>query len=530
MVVFGGVVTCATAIAAIGAIHARLYGHDIFFLLDNGWRALQGQRVHVDYSSAWEPLTFLLMAAGLAISGGSPAAPSYAVAIATLVSGLWAAWLAVARSRTLTAPVFAWCVTLLAGAPFAVGDSPSLTSHGMVYNRWGYALLSVLMLEGFLRPTQPGKARRILEPLLSGCAVGLALSLKITYFMVAAPLAVFSLWMRPERGRRALWCAAGFGVTALLLLVYLRFGVGAMIDDLVMAASGRSASLAWRHSPGEIAVGALGKLIPLAMLAAACVWLNRQRESGGEWRWNHLVMALVAVAGADAALLMTNAQVLCYPLMAVFTLLVLFLIEPELRGSEQHEHAKTAPALLAAGLLLAMPVNLDNFLGLGFALQERIANPEPDGVLRFDSPRLRPLVLYDASPTDPDRFSDGRLYVGSINDGMRLLEAHTHPSDKVATLDMFNPFAYALERAPIRGGMAAAQFNYFFSQRLHLSPERFFGDAAVVMVPKFPATREFFYAGYRALYLPEVQKRFHLAAESEHWWMYRRNEPVAEQR
>src|SRR6516225_5651473 len=94
----GAILAISALTAATGAIHARQCGHDIFFLLDNGWRALRGQRVHIDYSSAWGPVTFLLVGAGLAVSGGSVAAVSYANAAAAAITGLWSAFLAAGRS------------------------------------------------------------------------------------------------------------------------------------------------------------------------------------------------------------------------------------------------------------------------------------------------------------------------------------------------------------------------------------------------------------------------------------------------
>jgi hypothetical protein len=126
----GAVLLVSILTAATGAIHARLYGHDIFFLLDNGWRALRGQRVHVDYSSAWGPLTFLLIAAGLAVSRESVAAVSYADAMVALGVGIWAAWLAAGRSRTLTGILYPGFLALLAAAPFVIGETPARTSHG----------------------------------------------------------------------------------------------------------------------------------------------------------------------------------------------------------------------------------------------------------------------------------------------------------------------------------------------------------------------------------------------------------------
>src|SRR5512140_663372 len=52
----------------VGAVPTRVFGHDIFLLLGNGWRTICGQRPHVDYSSPWGPLTFLLVAVGMRLS------------------------------------------------------------------------------------------------------------------------------------------------------------------------------------------------------------------------------------------------------------------------------------------------------------------------------------------------------------------------------------------------------------------------------------------------------------------------------
>jgi hypothetical protein len=514
-----GVLLAGILAAATGAIHARLYGHDIFFLLDNGWRALHGQRVHVDYSSAWGPLTFLLIAAGLAASGASVAAVSYANAFTAVVAGLWAAWLVAARSRTMTAVVLPCFVALLVAAPFVLGEAPVWTSHGMVYNRYGYALSAIIMLECF----QPAgdshpRHRRFAEAILTGCAAGLLLFLKVTYFLVALPVIGTSLLFWERRLPRALWYACGFAVTSLLFLAYLRFNAAAMIHDLAAAGAARSATLGIRQALTEILASAVVRLLPLGFLAFACARLSANLESGF-WRVVRYPIFAAVVVGADALLLLTNAQTASYPLTAVFAVVVLLSIEPALRSSAP---GMAAPLLvLVAGLFAAPPILLQS-VGLVYGFIEARGNPNPPGVLRFESARLRPLVLYDAPPHDVDTYSNGREYVSSLNDGMRLLAAHTGASDKITTLDMFNPFAYAMNREPIRGGIAAAAYRYTLDDAHHPSPGRFFGDATVVMVPTRPATPAIFYDGYRKIYEPAIEAGFRLQAESPRWRLYRR--------
>jgi hypothetical protein len=526
IITIGAVLLVGALTVATGAIHARLYGHDIFFLLDNGWRALHGQRVHVDYSSGWGPLTFLLVAAGLAVSGGSVAAISYANAFTASVAGLWTAWLAAGRSRTMAAVVYPCFVALLVAAPFALGDPPVWTSHGMVYNRYGYALLAIIMLECFEPAADDSQSRhrRLSEPILTGCAVALLLFLKITYFIVALPLLGTSLLFWKRRKPRALGYAVGFAGTALLFLAYLRFDVAAMVNDLFAAGAARSGSLGLRYGFVDLLAGAVGHVVPLGILAFGCARLSGSTETGvcSLWRACRYPLTALVVVGADTLLLLTNMQRLSYPLTAAFAIVLLFSIEPALRSSAPVASRKAAPLLVLFAGLLAGPMILLQSVGLISGFVEARANPNPPGVLRFESPRLRPLVLYDVATVNIDRYSNGREYVASVNDGMRLLVAHTRPRDKVATLDMFNPFAYALDREPMLGGIAAAAYRYTLDDRNHPSPARFFGDAAVVMVPKYPASPPMFYDGYRKIYEPTIEREFRLQAESSRWRLYRR--------
>lgn len=93
---------------------------------------------------------------------------------------------------------------------------------------------------------------------------------------------------------------------------------------------------------------------------------------------------------------------------------------------------------------------------------------------------------------------------------------------KVLTMDMQNPFPYVLGWLPPRGGMAATAFNYSFSAQFRPSFDQYFGDATVVMVPKYPALDRKYFDGFYDIYGPEMQKRFKLTAESDWFSLYTR--------
>jgi hypothetical protein len=110
----------------------------------------------------------------------------------------------------------------------------------MSYNRQGYALLGLLIVESFPLRREP-PVRGVGGGFSTGALVAILLFLKANYFLVGLVLAALSLvWS--GRGERRRWCglAAGFGVAAVAFLAYLRFDVGAMVADLRMAADARS--------------------------------------------------------------------------------------------------------------------------------------------------------------------------------------------------------------------------------------------------------------------------------------------------
>src|SRR6516164_8094228 len=203
----------------IGAVPTFIDGHDNFFLLENGWRALHGLRPHLDFWSPWGPLMFLVVALGLKLGHLSPNGLAYSSAIFALVVGLWT--YQVCRARLAPAPraLLALYNSILACSPHPIGSSPASLSPAMVYNRYGYALLVIILAECFRRIDRSGLgSKEILGGFSTGAALSLTLFLKASYFLAGLGLvgASFILWF-PSR-RRFLGLVGGvFGVTFLAL-------------------------------------------------------------------------------------------------------------------------------------------------------------------------------------------------------------------------------------------------------------------------------------------------------------------------
>ena len=509
---------CATA-ALMGAVPTHHYGHDIFTLLENGWRVVNGQRPHVDYASPWGPVMFLVVGLGLTLSGYSVDGVGYGSAIFGLLIGLWSYRLGRDRSEFSPRVLASLFLVALVLAPYALGTFPWDSSLAMVYNRYGYALLGLVMLEAF----QPaGGSKRTTEEwvggISSGAATALALFLKASFSLVAfAFLAASFLFWRPAR-QRLLGLAIGFSLVTLAVLAYLSFDVRAVLSDLQMAAGARAESLyalgvitnAWYNSAYLLTAVVLG--------FAASFVLEGARS---RWRGFQLPLLAVLVSVADVGLLSTNAQYAGFPLIAVFALVIVNRVTAHQRQAPDAKAYYGRPfyaTLLLLGGLLSLPQFVSDVFGLAYGAWQKASPSDLASVLRFSEPRLAPLLLYDGGIPR----SNGRIYTTYVNDGVALLRRATRPNEAVLTMDVANPFPYAMDRPPALGGIAAAAYKNTLSDRYRPSDDRYFGNADIVMVPKRPSADDIYWVGFYHIYEPALLRRFSLAAESDWWYLFRR--------
>jgi hypothetical protein len=516
-----GLALICGATALIGAVPTRLFGHDIFFLLDNGWRVINGQRPHLDYYSPWGPVTFLVTAAGLVISGYSVDGTGYGNALVAFIMGSWTFYVAKDRLTPPLRLLLSFLLAVLVAAPYPLGYSPFLSTHAMVYNRYGYALLGVIVLETF-RPSG-GNGRDARAEWIGGISTGVALSLtlflKASFFLVAvAVVVILSAFFRRFAIRRlAGLCLGGF-FAALGMLAYLHFDALAMLSDLRMAAGARAESLDPRTPLFNFLNHAGFLLAVLGFCKATAVVLDNRIPPWSAWR---LPLAGTFFFFVDIALMSSNQQSDGFPICAVFAIMVLSKLM-EVRQAipvQQEPSRRWYAAALCLGPLLCAPLFVSDLAGIGYGLWNK-ARPSPSTVLRFTTPNLKPLLLYQ--PDGYSTRSNGSVYTTYVNDGVALLERETRPEEKILTMDMVNPFPYVMQRRPPRGGIAAMAYHYTLGDDHRPSDDAYFGDADIVMVPKRPSSEDMYYEDFWKAYEPGLRQKFKLVAESNWWRMYRR--------
>jgi hypothetical protein len=517
---FGLVLICGVA-ALTGAVPTRIYGHDVFVPVDAGWRIINGQRPHLDFTSGWGPVWFLAEGLGLTLSRHSVDGVGYANAIVALLVGTWSFFLGDRRLASLPRILLGWFLAALVAAPYPLGVSPFLSSHAMTYNRYGYALLGLILLECLPATGDSDESHE--EGWTGGFSTGAALSLtlflKASYFFIAVVLiAGFALLLRRLARRRILGIALGFASVSICLLAYLRFDIAAVLGDLHMAGAARAAAVDNRL----VISNALHLSILLRMaffvVVTALLFSNRNPR----WRRLRLPAIGALLFLADVGLMSTNAQGYSFPLCAIFAILMVNEIAkyqpPPLVARRFFYRPLYLGALLLAALLV-VPQFARDVVGLGYGLWSKHKVSGDTMVPRFTPPNLQPLVLYNfwAAPQ-----SNGVTFINYVNDGVALLERNSRPDETIITMDMTNPFSFALGRLPAQAGIESPTYNYNIDDTHRPSDDRFFGNADIVMVPKRPAIDAVFFVGFYQAYKPGLQRRFYLAAESPLWWMYRR--------
>jgi hypothetical protein len=513
------IVICGTAVF-IGAVPTRIFGHDIFFLLDNGWRVVNGQRPHIDFTSPWGPVSFLIVGIGLISSKYSVNAIGYGNAIFAFIIALWSYRLS--RDRMGFIPRLLICIylALLVVSPYSLGWGVLNSGHAMFYNRYGYALLGLIMIEAFQRVgTDHQRREEWIGGISSGAVAAIALFLKGNYFVAAVLLIGISILFGRHSKSRFIGMAIGFSSVTLALLSYLSFDIAAIQRDLEIAAGARSKSFHFKELTRKLWINT----VDFFFIVLLCIQSSRAIKNIETKPRNFKLPLLGAlVFGVDMLLLCSNQQYSELPLTIIFSLFVVndvIACNRKLLGESVEDIPfQVKLTMFAGGLFFLFSLSMQ-FSGLAYGALQKARPSNLTSVAKFTEPRLGSLLLYD---TAAEPKSNGSHYVDYVNSGTRLLRENTKPYETVLTMDMMNPFPYTLGRRPAIGGIASAAYNFTLSDTHRPSDNKYFGNADVVMVPKQPSAPSHFFDGYFRIYKSALHDRFRLAAESQMWYLYRR--------
>ncbi len=481
----------------------RVYSHDAFCFLDGAWRLLQGQIPHADFYTGLGPFMYLWTAAGLWFSHGGAEGFGYAQAAFGLWIGLWAFLLSKDRLSGTSTWLMCIFLVLLSVAPFSMGEKPWALSPATVYNRYGDALASLVLLEAVggsrFSSTQSSE---LWGGFSTGAVLAIVFFMKMSYFIGILVLLAALIPFRQQRQLRWFGMVAAFGACFLLFAYSLQFHLGAFFADLRMVSGGKHINpfrLIWLAFE-NLTQGGL-TLTAFLLISAMLIWNDWTEQFARAFLW-----AGAIVFGAGLVFIATNNQEYGLPINAALAILVIdYLTHKPLKTS--HANAALRSAVVLFGLVLVGVSMLPDMFGLAWGVKERIAARQGNHPLFH----TKPLANFG---------SEDETYVHFVNDGLDLVQANAKPGDTVMSLDFTNFFSYALQTPPAPGGSTWLQYGTNFDDTHKPAPERLFGSATLVAVPKTFSDASLQESVPR-LYGPFLQQHFAEIAESREWRLYR---------
>jgi hypothetical protein len=500
-------------LAMLGTGPINRYANDALVLLDGSWRLLNGQMPYRDFYLALGPLECMITACGMLLTHGSPQGISVGISAFGVIVGIWG-WL-LSRPRMLTVPaliVTAWLI-LTATSPTPLGHPWSVMSCAMIYNRQGYALLGIVLVECAFA----SERSRFWGGVSSGTALILLGFLKLNFFGVAFLLLMATVPIRREEIQRAWGVLAGVACTVAAFSLYLRSAILAFFSDMLFVTQARGASL----RDGRILSSFSGsaEIVAFAIIAMA-VTLMVSHDKFWQRRGVRLILLGGIVIASAGLLEETNAFDTGFELV---TLWIAFLVGQLAAAYPQTKEKTAVVAVIALGLAT---VAADLFLGAeSMKTLMRYSAPSVASMgVSITGDGMEGLKFYDPEVPDvPSMIDSSRFYVVCVNDGLALLRRSSAPDESVLTLGFHNPFSYILRRKPAIGGSLFLLLGNSIS-RTHL-PEasRVFGNADLIMVPDYLSSHWKSDAELEEAYHTYLSQHFTFVASSQWWSLYRRN-------
>lgn len=498
-------------VAAFGTGPVNFYGNDALELLDGGWRILSGQIPYRDFYIPLGPLEYMIAAGGMWLTGCTPKGLSVGFAIAGACVAFWGWRVARVRMPLVPAMLATVWLALTATCPAPIDSAPNAVSCAMIYNRLGYALLAVLLLECAFAQQR----NRFWGGVSSGAIVVLLLFLKLNFFGAAGLLLLVTLPSSKEQLKRWWGILAGAAVVFAVFCLYLRFALRAFYADMSLAIHSRGEALSFRKIesmlPGN---GEAVTLLILTALTALLIGRGARRRSQ-EVRIVLLACAAVAVSGI---LRSTNGDELGLYLIPFWALILVAYLVAAFPGAKE----KTAIAVLVAVGLGGITAQFyTDCIGMAALLKFRRPSVWSTGAT-ITGYKMDGLRFFD----NPDKFyraaDNGNLYALCVSNGVQMLRSASQQNETVATIGFHNPFSYVLRRKPALGGSTWLQLGSDLPWTNLPPPERFFGNADLIMEPHFESSHAASDMMIEKAYEPYLLEHYAQVSQSEWWTLYRR--------
>lgn len=516
--VLSGLILYLIVIARFATGPINVFHNDALMLLDDGWRVLNGQVPHRDFSSPLGPLEFWIVGAGMLMTKGSAQGIALGTAGFAFVIGVWGWLLARQRLPIIFALLATTWLVFTAGSPTPLGFDPRYLSCAMIYNRQGYALLGIILVECAFARQHP----RFWGGFSSGVAIILLGILKLNFFGIAGLLLLASLPLRTEDINRVWGILGGSCATVLALLFYPRFSFESFFADMSFVTHARQSSLnpaGLLHGVITCAKAGTSWLVIAMTLAIVLLTAPEQRR---QRQIVTVVLLSLIVLASGPLFLQTNSLENRAQLASLWVIILLEQISAIHLRIADKRFTVILIALSLGGIAAALiPDAGSAFTLLGY----ESTTAKADGI-RIDAPGMEHMRFYDSSAfydKTKGGDGDGAYYASTLNDGLTLLRNNSTTQESILALGFHNPFSYLLRRKPAEGGSSYLFMGNSISASHMPSVDHVFGNADLMMLPHNTGTHresDLFIQNY---YRPYLLANFHFVARSQYWSLYRRN-------
>lgn len=495
---------------------------DVFSLLDGGWRIVSGHAPHSDFHNAVGPLAYLLVAFGMAVGEPSLAGHVYGTVLMLVVVAPWAAWVFFGRLSAPYAFMMTLFVTTLIAAPRPLGYDPAVTTYAMVYNRYGWALLSVFAVQ-VLVPTPCIRQRSSKGDAASaGVLAAIVLFCKVTFFVAACGILAGALLLRPDLRRSALLTALAF--VLIVAVFWLVLGINPFRYASDIAAAGGAQSLIVRLDSLRSTVKSNLWQAPLlvGLWGALILPLMARRESFE--RAARLTVAFgLTIAAALVLTVLNSSEKSDVPLFVVAAAIAVAQADWS-RSHPGRDMTRVFCTIVIAvcftNIIWKDARSLANLVSWHAYRAAQL--PESQ---RFDARPLHDFVVPDTSEWRT-AYWRARQVPEALNDGLTLIRSRPTQDETIAVLAYTDYFSFALGRVPPKGGQLWWDLDFNFNEAVHPSADALLGDVDIVMAPVVDERSEGVgvetVEALLRLYGSYLHEHFVEAARSQYWNLYAR--------
>jgi hypothetical protein len=503
---------------------------DMSLLLDGGWRIVSGQVPHSDFHSPLGPLTYILVALGMKLSGLSADSVTYGSVLMAAILLPCAWYIASRRLSWVLSFTFVMIEGFLMLTPRPLGYGIRETTYAMIYNRQGYAIIAMLAVCLLLKGFQRHEERQWIDGALSGLLLGLLLYLKITYFAAGIGFVLLAVAFYRPSIRWLLSCVAVFAAVCAGFFFVFHVGLHAYLTDFASAMPAQSPGERMESLTSAIKADA-AEIYLLAFCICIWTWLPGR---GDVERPSMIRIWVVAGFIVGAALFLDTgnaAQRGADPMYLIGALIPLELLRRQSANGMKPAKSNRGWAY-AASWLLVFPTMCGVLFAQDLASCAYVVawsafeRPKLAASQHIHSANLRDFNVPTANMHITDYWPVNE-FPQRINDGIALLSDASRTNDRIVTIDYANPFSFALGTQPARDSLLWWNLHYSFDREHAPTAQEFLGDASLAMAPRLTDRR--FGCCFETpdlmmeLYGDYLYSHFHEVASNDSWTLYRRN-------